>query len=111
MQLSQDPLPALSQDRELWGLPHAVLLYLCGRLDFDNFVHVSQADIAAHLRVNKSRISEAVKKLSQKGVLIRGPKIGRSSTFRLNPTFGWKGDSKKAREFQLELIQGGKIEK
>lgn len=108
MQLNQDPLLALSQDRELWGLPQAVLLYLCGKLDFENYVFIAQKDIAKHLQVAETRISEAVKKLCQKGILIKGPRVGRSSTFRLNPAYGWKGDNKKAYEYQLELIKGGR---
>jgi hypothetical protein len=107
-QMSQDPLLALSKDRELWGLPQAVLLYLCGRLDFDNYVHVPQQEIADHLIASRPKVTKAVSLLVKKGILIKGPTIGRSGSYRLNPAYGWKGDNKKAKEYQLELIKGGR---
>lgn len=107
-QMAQDPLLTLTKDRELWGLPTMVLLYLCSKLDFDNFVYVAQKDIAEHLGATESRVSGAIKKLVQKQIILVGPRVGRSSTFRLNPAYGWKGDNKKAHEYQLELIKGGR---
>lgn len=107
-QMAQDPLLTLAQDRELWGVTTAVLLYLCGRLDFDNWVSISQKDIAAHLKVKQPRISEAISKLADRGIIIRGPSLGRAHSYRLNPAYGWKGDNKKAQEYQLELIKGGR---
>ena len=107
-QMAQDPLLALARDRELWGLTTTVLLYLCGRLDFENYVHVPQQEIADYLGTSRPEVTKAITKLIEKGVLIRGPKLGRSSSYRLNPAYGWKGDNKKARDFQMELIKGGK---
>lgn len=108
LQMSQDPLLSLSKDKELWGLPQAVLLYLCGRLDFENWVTVSQKEIIDHLDAHKANVSRAITKLVKKGILIKGPAIGRSSSYRLNPAYGWKGDNKKAQQYQMELIQGGR---
>ena len=107
-QMAQDPLLALARDRELWGLTTTVLLYLCGRLDFENYVHVPQQEIADYLGTSRPEVTKAITKLIEKGVLIRGPKLGRSSSYRLNPAYGWKGDNKKAQEYQLELIKGGR---
>ena len=107
-QMAQDPLLALARDRELWGLTTTVLLYLCGRLDFENYVHVPQQEIADYLGTSRPEVTKAITKLIEKGVLIRGPKLGRSSSYRLNPAYGWKGENKKARDFQMELIKGGK---
>jgi hypothetical protein len=53
-------------------------------------------------------VSKAIGLLVKKGILIKGPAIGRSSSYRLNPAYGWKGDNKKAHEYQLELIKGGR---
>lgn len=107
-QMSQDPLLTLAQDRELWGVTRAVLDYLCGRLDFENWVYIVQKDIADHLGVKPPRISTALSKLLERRIIVRGPKVGRSSSYRLNPAYGWKGDNKRAREFQVELIRGGR---
>src|SRR5512144_2914865 len=86
-QMSQDPLLALTKDRELWGLTTTVLLYLCGRLDFENFIHVPQQEIADYLGVQRQRITEAITKLTKKDILIKGPSVGRSSSYRLNPAY------------------------
>jgi hypothetical protein len=107
-QMAQDPLLALTKDRELWGLPTIILLYLCGRLDFENYVHVPQQEIADYIGTSRPEVTKAITKLVEKNILIRGHKIGRSSSYRLNPAYGWKGDNKKARDCQMELIKGGK---
>src|SRR5512143_1124656 len=59
LQMSQDPLLSMAKDRELWGLPQAVLLYLCGRLDFENWVSVPQKEIVDYLGVYKADVSRA----------------------------------------------------
>ena len=70
-----------------------VLAIILGKLDFENFLLLSQADIGKELGMQAPHVSAAVKHLESLGVLIRGPKAGRSSTFRLNPSFGWKGSA------------------
>ncbi|EIT2341618.1 hypothetical protein L1O22_004870, partial [Salmonella enterica] len=52
------------------------------------------------------------KNLIEFGIILEGPKIGRSKTYRLNPQFGWKGtvsNHKKALKNGLSVIQGGKV--
>ena len=105
--MAQNPLLASAQDRELWGLTRAVLDYMCGQLDFENYVFIAQKDIADHLGVRQPKISMALKKLVNRQIIIE-QKIGRTNFYRLNPAYGWKGDNKKAHEYQLELIRGGK---
>jgi hypothetical protein len=65
---------------------------LLGRLDFENFIQVPQVEIADELNLHKQAVSNCVSVLERKGILIRGPKLARSSSFRLNPNFGYKGD-------------------
>lgn len=110
MQMSQDPLLTLAKDRELWGVPRAVLDYLCGRLDFENWVSVPQKEIGEYLGIDKAVVSRAISLLVRKKILIKGPAMGRSSSYRLNPAYGWKGNNKRARDFQVALIKGGKPE-
>lgn len=88
---SQDALEAIAKDPDMTGQAFRVFLYLCSRLDFENFIQVPQVEIAAELSLGKNRVSEAVALLESKGVLLRGPKVGRASVFRLNPNYGWKG--------------------
>jgi hypothetical protein len=35
-----------------------------------------------------------MKKLEKEGVIIRGPKIGRMVSFKLNPEYAWKGSAR-----------------
>lgn len=72
-QMPQDPLLALAKDRELWGLARAVLDYLCGRLDFENFIHVPQQEIADYLDVRRPHITAAISKLVKKAGLTQEP--------------------------------------
>jgi DNA-binding transcriptional ArsR family regulator len=68
-----------------------VFLHLNSQLDFENLVHVSQVAISESLDMHPSDVSRAIKKLVDLGVLIKGPKIGVSNTYRLNPRAGWRG--------------------
>ena len=104
----QDALESLAKDRDLKSEHHRVLYYLFSRLDFDNFIQVPQAEIVQELGIHKSKVSKAIKLLSDKKIILRGPKVGRSSSFRLNPNYGWKGKVSNLREAQrnhLELVK------
>ncbi|MEB0775664.1 helix-turn-helix transcriptional regulator, partial [Citrobacter portucalensis] len=68
-----------------------VLMALLADLDYENYIQVAQIDIAEALRMQKTHVSRAIKNLIEFGIIIEGPKIGRSKTYRLNPQFGWKG--------------------
>ncbi|PHM49104.1 helix-turn-helix domain-containing protein [Xenorhabdus sp. KK7.4] len=67
-----------------------VLMILLADLDYENYIQVAQIDVANALKMQKTNVSRAVKNLIEFGVILEGPKIGRSKTYRLNPQFGWK---------------------
>ena len=107
----QDAFEELAKDREITSEPRRVLDYLFSKLDFENFIQQSQADVAKALGMHKSQVSEAMKLLVRKQIVLEGPKVGRSKCFRLNPNYGWKGKVKnlqEARRERLQVIQGGK---
>ena len=98
--------------KTLTGEQFKVLMMLLASLDYENFIQVAQADIAEKLEMQKTNVSRSIKGLIDIGVIIEGPKIGRSKTYRLNPQFGWKGtvsNHKKALKNGLSVIQGGKV--
>ena len=70
-----------------------VFAAVVAKLDFENFLLLTIADLAKEIGMQRPNVSDSIKKLENLGVLIRGPKAGRSSTFRLNPSFGWKGSA------------------
>ncbi|AXE10808.1 hypothetical protein EX975_25410 [Salmonella enterica subsp. enterica serovar Gaminara] len=95
----------------LTGEQLKVLLALLSELDYENFIQVAQADIAESLHTSKFQVSRSIKAILDLGIILQGPKIGRSYSYRLNPQFGWKGtvsNHKKALKNGLSVIQGGK---
>ena len=87
---SQEAMEILARDRDLKGEAHRVIWYLLSRLDFENWIQITQKEIAEELEINKVNVSKTISLLEKKGIIVRGPKIDRSYAFRLNPYFGWK---------------------
>lgn len=79
---------ALAVDTELDGVDLRVFLYLFSRLDFENYMRVSQLEIAEVLERRKEHISRSMRKLTEKRIILEGGKVNRSSTWRLNPEYG-----------------------
>lgn len=108
LQMSQDASIQLAKDRDLWGRNRAILDYLLGVLNFENFIQVPHKIIAEELNLARPSVTKGINLLVKKDILIKHTDSSRTVSYRLNPNFGWKGDNKKARDFQLELIKGGK---
>lgn len=97
---SQQALELLATDKDLTGENYRVLLLLLSRLDFENWIQVTQSEITEKLQMKKQNVSRAISLLEKKGIVLRGAKIGRSYAFRLNPYFGWKGQVKNLNEYR-----------
>jgi len=107
----QDAFESLAKDRELWGQPTAVLHYLMSKLSFENYIALEQKEISTTLEMDKSDVSRAVKTLVGKGILEKGPRLGKSWSYKLNPFYGWKGrvkNLKDERKKRLSVVNGGK---
>lgn len=68
---------------------------------------VPQNEIAAALTMKRPSVSRAVKLLADKEIIVRGPKLGSVSSYRLNPHYGWKGKVQnltKARQERLRVV-------
>lgn len=107
----QDTFIELAKDPDLTLEPKNVLLYLFGKLDFENYIQQSQKEIAEGLGMRKEHVSRAMKILAGKQIILEGPRVGSSKCYRLNPNYGWKGKVKTLQEHrreQLQVIQGGK---
>ncbi len=88
---NQDALKAIAKDPEITGQILRIFLYLCSRLDFENYLQVPQIEIAQKLKIGPTRVSEAIALLLRKSIIMQGPKVNSSSVFRLAPHYGWKG--------------------
>jgi DNA-binding transcriptional ArsR family regulator len=103
-------IKSLEAQRVVWAL--------LARLDFENYVLVSQSVIADELGMKRPAVSRAIKYLLDEQVLITGPKVGRSITYRLNPSIGWKGSAvnhskalnERMKANGMSVIKGGKPE-
>ena len=54
--MAQDALVSLAKDNDLTGRSLRVLLYLMGRLDFENFIQVPQVEIAEELNLDRKSV-------------------------------------------------------
>lgn len=105
----QEAFEALATDKDLNGQTMKVLMFLMSRLSFENYIGLEQKTIGEKLEMHKTDVSLAVKRLVEKGILEKGPKLGRSSTYKLNPYYGWKGRVKNLndeRKKRLKVIKG-----
>lgn len=110
---NQDAAEAIAKDPDMTRHAFRVFMYLCSRLDFENYIQVPQVEIAEELGMGKDKVSKAITLLASKQIVMRGPKLGRSSAFRLNPNYGWKGkvtQLRKAQAEHLKLIRNGQAE-
>lgn len=99
---SQEALEIVAKDKDIKGETYRVLFFICARLDFENWVQISVTEIAKELGMHQPDVSKAMKVLETKEIILRGPKVGRSYAFMLNPDFGWKGKVKNLDEYRKE---------
>ena len=97
---SQDALETLASDEDISKEAFRILMFLMARLDFENWIQVTQKEICEKTNIKKSNVSRGISLLEKKGIILKGPKIGRSNAFRLNPYFGWKGKVKNLDEYR-----------
>jgi len=94
-----------AKDKDLKGETHRVLWFLISILDFENWIQVSITDIAKEIDILRPNVSKAIKLLEKKEIIIRGPKIGCSYSFRFNPDYIWKGDVINLEKYRNEKEQ------
>ena len=99
---NQEALEIIAKDKEITGRIHRILWFLIARLDFENWIQISQKEICEELSMRKEDVSSGIKLLEKKRILLRGPKVGRSYSFRINPDFGWKGDVKNLNDYRKQ---------
>lgn len=106
--MAQNALVALAQ-ADLGDQARRVLFVILGKLDFENYILISQSEIAETIGMHRSDVSKAIAKLEGEGVILRGPKAGRSATFRLNPAYGWKGSASNHQKALRERMKASNI--
>ena len=97
----QNACEKLSKDKTLSGESFRVLMYLLSHLDFENYIIIKQAEVSQELDMQRSHVSRAIKQLTDKDILIKGQKLGRTYSYKLNTTYGWKGKVIRANAFKF----------
>ena len=67
--------------------------------------HLSPDNQARELDMHRQHVQRSIKRLIQLGIILEGVKIGISRSYRLNPSFGWKGSAKGHREALHEHLK------
>ena len=91
LMIMQEALGALAQDRSFTWEMWRVWSYMISKLAFENWIVIPQKEIAEHLEMKKENVSRAIKSLLNKGMILKGPKVGRTNAYKLNSNYAWKG--------------------
>lgn len=108
----QDAMIMLAKDKELTLQAKNVLMYLFGSLDFDNWIHITQKEVAEKLNMDKSDVSRAFSMLKRKQIIVLAPYKG-VRCYKLNDFYCWKGsvssikkpDKKADKPSHLTLVK------
>lgn len=105
---AQKAFTQLACDPDLNGGELKTFMYLMGKLDFENYILVTKKEVEEQTGYSRKTIIAAFNTLEKKGILIPGPKFGRTSTWRLDPNYGFKGNPKdkvcKDKQGNLTLV-------
>jgi DNA-binding transcriptional ArsR family regulator len=94
----------VSEDRDMNLDMTRVWLNLLGRISFENWITVPQKEMALALGMKPSNLSRAIRKLVEKGLIIKGPKMGRTSAYKLNSKYAWKGKVTNLSKDRCEVL-------
>ena len=104
MAMAQEPLMALAK-ANLGDEARRVLFAMLAKLDFENFISISQADVSRELNMKQPSVSRAISKLVKEGVILAGPRLQRKGTYSLNPQYGWKGSARGHQDAPRERMK------
>ena len=89
---------------------YRVFLALISKVDFDNYLRISQTEMAKELGMSRPNVARAIKGLCNLSIIVEGPRAGLNKTYRLNPYIAHKGKDKKKTivDFEQTLTEQGK---
>lgn len=95
--MAQTPMEKLARS-DLSGESLRVLLLVASRIDYENWINLSQGEMAEALSMKRQNFARALAALIEEGCILKGPSVGRHKTYRLNPAYAWKGSAKSHRD-------------
>jgi hypothetical protein len=74
-----------------------VLFKLFARLDYENWLSISQETLAEEIRMRQPHVARAIRELVEAEILevSKDPTDKRRNSYRLNANLGWKGDARQ----------------
>jgi len=105
LSMAQTPMELIATTKGLGEQALRVAFMLAARIDFENWINVNQAELGQRLGMHRQAVGRAMADLEALGMLLRGPKVGRNTTWRLNPAFGWKGTAKNHRQALTDQLR------
>lgn len=106
--MAQHPMIELAK-MNLGAQAMRVLLFVLGKLDFENWINVNQSAAAADLGMSRQNFGRALRELVTVEAVLVGPKVGPNCTYRLNPAFGWKGSAKGHHEALRDRMAAARV--
>lgn len=95
-------------ERPLTQTEYRVRDFILGTIGIGNYVYINQAEVGRELRLHRSHVSKAIKRLVDLNILICGPKSGKSNTYMVNPAFCFSGNLRNGIKERMNVIQESK---
>lgn len=92
-------------DLNLPNEQYRVFLKLLAKLDFENYLRISQGQLSEELKMKQPSISRAIKGLENLGIIVEGPKAGMHKTYRLNPDIANKGKDREKNILEFNELK------
>lgn len=110
----QNASELLATDEHLTGNDYRILFLLFSFLDMKNYISLNHSVISEKLNMKKSNVSRSIATLIDRGIIIKGPRVGKGFTYILNSKYGYKGhlkDINNTRKKHLQLVEEQETEK
>ena len=107
----QDSMRVLAEDKTMTGEQYRVMLKLFSILDYQNYIKVSQKELAESLDMRQAHVSRAIIALMDRDIIREGPRAGMNKTYRLNPYIGHKGKNRDQTIVDFQDLQKRKKNK
>ena len=96
-------------DEKLTYEEYRVFLKLLSKVDFENYLRVSQKEIADELNMKQPNVARAMKGLKSRDIIVEGPRAGLNKTYRLNPYVAHKGKNRNETILDFTDMMSGKV--
>ncbi len=107
MLLDLKAMEKLAMDKDIKGEDWRVLAVLMGRLEYENWLYITQKGLAEILGMKQPTVARVIKKLIDKGIILKGKRLGNVNGYRLNAYYGWRGRINK--EYQSTYEEHSKL--